>query len=189
MIAHPPQLNGYELRHSCALRFVSSSAFAGNITYQNLLDTILLATSATAVYDAFLAVKIRRIRLWAVPVIGNATTVTVIFSGATIGLVGDQQVHTDTSMGIQPASVSARPSRRSLASDFQLSSANTAFQVECPSGTVIDVELTFRGAYGVPVLAQNVAVGALTGGVYLRGLDGLAVATTKFPVITSEPTV
>jgi len=180
-ISHPPQINSLELRHSTTIRFVSNADVGLNVTFQNLLDLILLAASGTAVYDVFYTVKVRRVRVWAVPVIGNATTVTVSFDGVAAGNVGDQAIHTDTSMGVQPAHVDAKPSARSLASNYQISSATSAFELICPSGSVVDVELSYRGAYGVPVLAQNVAVAATVGSINMRGLDGLATATTKLP--------
>jgi hypothetical protein len=182
MIPHPPQLNGYELRHSVALRFVANASLSVNITFQNLMDTILFAASATAGYNVFQTVKVRRVRVWSVPVIGNAATVIVEYSGVTPGITGDQALHADTSMGIQPAYVSCRPSRRSLASNYQLNSGALAFTLTCPSGSVVDVELSFRGAFGLAVAEQNALVGAVTGATYLRGLDGKPTATTVLPV-------
>jgi hypothetical protein len=180
MISHPPQLNGIELRHSVAMRFTTSASISTTITFQNLLDLWLFAASATAVYDIFQSVKIRRVRVWAVPVLGNAATVLVEFGGLVAGITGDQVVHTDTSMGVQPAHVDCRPNVRSLASNYQIGTANEAFALICPSGSVIDVELSYRGAFATAQVAQNVAVGATTGAIYIRGLDGLAVATSKF---------
>jgi len=179
-LSHPPQLNGVELRHSTAIRFVTNAAILANITYQNLLDTILVAATATTGFDVFQSVKIRRVRVWAVPILGQATSVSVEFAGTTAGLTGDQVIHTDTSMGIQPAHVDARPNVRSLASNYQVSSANLAFALTCPSGSVVDVELSFRAQYNVAVAAQNALVAATAGAFYLRGLDGLGVATSKF---------
>jgi hypothetical protein len=180
MISHPPQLDGIELRHSTTMRFVAGSAFAGSITFQNLLDTYVVATTATAVSDVFQTVKIRRVQVWALPVIGGASSVSVEFAGTTAGIVGDQVIHTDTSMGVQPAHVDCRPGLRSLASDYQLSSAAVAMVLACPAGSVIDVHLSFRGQFGVNAAAQNAAAGAVAGGFYLRGLDGLATAATQF---------
>lgn len=182
MLSHPPQINGIEVRHAATLRYVTNAAVAQAITFQNLLDTILVAVTAVLGYDLFQTVKIRRVRVWAVPVIGAATAVSVEFSGVTAGIAGDQAIKTDTSMGIQPAHVDTRPNSKALASDYQVNSAAVAFFITCPSGSVVDVELSFRGAYaaGPPTAAQNALVGATVGAEYLRGLDGLASATTKF---------
>ncbi len=143
IIPHPPPISNYQITHKVALRFtVGTAVVSGAITFQNLLDTICVATSAVAPYDLFTFVKVRRLRLWALPLIGGAATVGVVFSGTTTGVVGDQKTHTDTSMGIEPAYLDVAPSNESLASKFQVSSANTAFSVTVPVGAVIDCHLS-----------------------------------------------
>jgi hypothetical protein len=183
MISHPPQINGVQLTHSTTLRYRAiAAAGALNVTFQNLLDTLLVATTAIVGFDLFQAVKIRRVRVWGMPVIGAASSVSVEFGGVTAGIVGDQIVHTDTSMGVQPAHVDCRPSKKSLASDYQVNSAAVAFILSCPAGSVIDLELTFKSQFAPAFnnAAQNALVGATAGGQYLRGMDGLAAAGTNF---------
>jgi len=180
VIPHPPQIGGYQVCHSTILRFQTNAAVDTFITFQNLLDTLLLAATAVAGFDLFRLVKIRKVEIWALPVVGNASSITLQFNGVTAGAVGDQQLHTDTSMGIQPAHVSARPSPRCLAADFQPSSAAAAFSLTAPSGSVVDVHLSFRGTFALATACQNALVGATVGAVYLRGLDGLAKATSLF---------
>lgn len=181
-LSHPPQLDGVNLRHSMRVRFTTSAALSqANITVANLLDTYLVATTATAVSDVFQTVKVRQVEMWALPTIGAATTVSCEFGGTTVGILGDQIIHSDTSMGIQPAHVLARPSKRSLISDYQIRGGNTAFFLTCPAGTVIDVSLSFVGQFAVGAAATNAAVGATAGAFYLRGLDGLATATSQIP--------
>jgi len=183
-VTHPPQIPSYTLRHSTKLRFVSSAAFDTVITWQNLLDTILVAATATTGFDVFETVKIRFVEVWAAPLLGSAVSVSVAFAGLTAGQVGDQKIHTDTSMGVQPAHVKARPDRKSLASDFQSSGATNAFTLTVPAGAVIDVALTFIGIFASAKAAQNALVAATAGAFYVRGLDGLAVASTQLvPVI------
>jgi hypothetical protein len=177
--SHPPQLDGSELRHSMSVRFITNAAINQAITFQNLLDTYFVAATAVAGFDVFQTVKVRRVQVWALPSLGSASAVLVEFAGVTAGIVGDQSIHSDTSMGIQPAHVDCRPSRKSLASDYQLSSNATAFNLVCPSGSVVDVSLSFTGQFNAAVALQNAVAGATAGAFYLRGLDGLAVATTK----------
>jgi hypothetical protein len=183
MIPHPPQLDRYEIRHSQVLRFTTNAAVGVSITFQNLLDTILLATSATAVYDLFNLVKINFVKVWSIASIGTATTVEVTYQGTTVGQIGDNDVHTDTSLGVQPGYICARPSKKSLASDFQPSTANLAFGISAPSGSVVDVSLSFRSLPGVAIIAQHVAVAATVGSYNYRGLDGLAASGTQFPPV------
>lgn len=190
MIPHPPQIRSYGLTHNVRLRFVSNAAFGGNLTFQNLLDTILIGTSTTTLADLFYAVRVNSIELWTLPVIGGASTVNLTFTGATVGAVGDLKLHTDTSMGIEPAHVKARPDRLTQAGQFQPSSTDVAFTLNCPSGTVIDVSMTLRNPIeGNNVASQNAGVAAVAGTVYYRGLDGKAVATTTLPIVGAFSTI
>jgi hypothetical protein len=162
------------------LRYTVTTAFNSTITWQNLLDTVLIATSATVGYDAFAAVKIRAIEAWSLPALGSTSSVSITFGGTTAGLVGDQHLHTDTSMGLEPAHVRAKPTKQSLASDYQVSSTNVAFELNAPVGTVIDVELSFQQSFITTTSAANALVGGSPGTWYIRGLDGKAVATSSF---------
>jgi len=185
VISHPPSIQNIAVTHSTRLRFITNAAVAQTaITFQNLLDSILVATTNLAPFDLFQQVRVRSVELWAVPVLGGATTVQCEFRDQTAGFVGDAKIHSDTSMGVQPAHLRVRPAAKSGTALFQFSSANSAFTLTCPSGTVVDVELTFRGLPQLATAAQNASVGAAAGAWYFRGLDGLAKAATVFvPVI------
>jgi len=176
---HPPQINDYEISHKKRLRFTCTTAqtnFA--VTYADLLDLILLATTAVVGYDVFDLVQVKRVQVWAQGALGTPTTCQVEYATVT----GDRSVHTDTSLGVSPAFVNARPSPKSLASFFQQSAAGTCFLLTCPVGSVIDVHLMYRTSSTIaPQLIQNLLVGATVGQIYFRGLDGLASAGTVFP--------
>lgn len=182
-ISHPPQLQSTVIRHAATLRFRATAAATTNITFQNLLDTYLTATTSTVGYDMFETVKVRRVRVWGMPAVGGSGSVAVEFSGTTTGIVGDQLLYTDTSMGVQPAHVDARPSARCLAADYQLSSSAVAFRVTVLAGSVVDVEVSFRSftPSSSGVVAQNALVGASVGAQYLRGLDGLGTTSNYVP--------
>jgi hypothetical protein len=175
---HPPQINGYEVTHSSRMRFTVTAAANQLITYQNLLDAILIATTAIAGFDLYDIVRVNYVEVWSQAALGTPSTVSVTYVTAT----GDRSVHTDTSLGVKPARVLAVPSKMSLASFYQLSAAGGCFSVTCPAGSVIDVDLTYKTAQVTPVAAQNALVGATVGEMYFRGLDGLAAAGTNFPV-------
>jgi hypothetical protein len=180
MIPHPPAIHDYSIVHERRLRFVSNGAVAQSITFQNLLDLLIMATSATTGADLFQAVRIKAVECWCTPALGSVSTVEVVFDGGTAGMVGDQRIHTDSSMGIEPAHVLARPAPRTGAALFQESNANAAFFLDVPQGAVVDVLLSFKQPMlGNAVGTQNPLVAATTGAIYARGLDGLAVATSK----------
>jgi hypothetical protein len=179
MISHPPQIGNYLITHNVRLRFLATSNFAGSITYQNLLDTVDIATSATALSNLFHIVKIRKIEVWSMAQVGTPVSCSVSFSNnSNAGQFGDSKFHTDTSMGIEPAHVVAIPLRNSLASLFQGASATEAFVLDAPAGSVIDVELTFKQRNATQVSTQNVGVALTAGEIYFRGLDGLASASS-----------
>jgi len=159
------------------------------ITFPNLLDTILMATTAIAPFDVYDQVRVEFVEVWAVPVVGGTAQVAVQFAGASLGLAGDGRVYSDNSMGIEPAHVKCRPDRLSGAGMWQNGAATAAgipnaFLLTCPVGSVIDVKLSFKTiATQAPVAAGAASVGATVGDIFYRGLDGLAVAGTTLPAV------
>lgn len=175
---HPPQIDGYQIVTTKRLRFTATAATnVIQITFQNLLDTMLVATTAVAGFDLFDLVRIKSVEVWGIAALGTPSSLRVSFNTAT----GDQILHSDTSLGFKPAFIRAKPDSKSLASFFQLSGAGNAFALSVPAGAVVDVTLQFKTTSTAPTAAQNALVGAVTGEFYFRGLDGLASAGTNFP--------
>lgn len=180
---HPPPIERFQIAHSTRLRYTATAAAVNTvITFQNLLDTINMATTATAPFNLFQAVRIRFVEIFGIAALGTPATVSLSYFGATVGVVGDARIHTDTSLGFEPAHLKVKPSARSLASLYQNSGATSAFLLNVPAGSIIDVGLSFigEGAAGGATAAQNVSVGATVGTIFFRGLDGLAVAGSNF---------
>jgi len=183
-LSHPPQIGNLGIVHSTRLRFITNAGVAQTgITFENLLDLLVVATTNLLVSDLFQQVRVRSVEMWAVPALGTSTTVQCEFTNQVAGFAGDAKIHSDTSMGVQPAHVRCKPAARSGSAMFQFSQATNAFVLTCPSGTVIDVELTFRGLPQLSTAAQNACVGAAAGAWYYRGLDGQAKAATVFPPV------
>jgi hypothetical protein len=179
IIPRPGPIPSYEITRSKVLRFISSTAVGKVITYQNLLDTVLFTTSATAPYDLFYMVRVKKLTIWCLGSIGTTESVQVVFDGTTAGSQGDRTIHSAQSMGIEPAYLTCRPNKKSLAADFQISSAATCFTLTVPVGAVIDLHCDFKSdTLGVPIAAQNVSAASNVGVVAYRGLDGLASSTT-----------
>jgi hypothetical protein len=184
MISHPPQIPSYGIVRDVRMRFSATAAGEANITFQNLLDTILVATAATTGVDVFEQVRVNSVEIWAIAALGTPATVILEFNGSTVGAQGDKKVHTDTSMGVEPAHVKARPDPLTQGGQFQASNANSCFLLDTPAGAIIDVSLTLRQpVIGAAVASQNVLVGATAGVIYYRGLDGKTVALTNYPVV------
>jgi len=185
VIPHPPPASTC-LSHKGRLRFITNAAFAGNITFQNLLDTINVSTSATTATDLFWMVRVKRVQIWCNGLTNTTQTIELSFTGTINGLVGDEQMHSDMSMGIEPAHVDARPSAKSQASQWQSSQSAPAWFMDIPAASVVDIVCEFRNNFvGAAPVVLSAPVGATTGQVCLRGLDGLPTATTKFPPVGS----
>jgi len=182
LIPHPPPLQDMGLRREVRMRFLCTSAFANDVTYQNLLDIFNVVTvSAVSAIDLFTAVKVKAVEVWANALANASVEAVVIFDGATVGQAGDQKIHQDSSMGIEPAHVRAVPGRMTQAAQFQASTANKAFYLSCPSGAIVDLELSFRNPIAaLAVATANPPAGGTAGAVYVRGFDGAAAAASKF---------
>lgn len=181
---HPPQIQP-QVSHNQRFRFTCTSlANKLAITWLNILDLMLVSATATVGYDLFDQARLNFIEVWANNVIGSApASLTVQFPTLVLGQIGDGKVHSDTSVGILPAHIKCAPSKNSQASQWQVSSANTAFLLSCPVGTVIDVDISFKTNSNTPVASANALVGGSAGEVYYRALDGLAVAGTQLPTV------
>ncbi len=183
-LSHPPMLRQSNIIHSTRMRFrVLNTTESSSISFKNLLDTVLMATTATAGSCLFTYVKVRAVEMWFYP--RNTPllddTVAVTFLGVTAGSDGNGQIVSDTSMGLEAAHVWAVPNVNSLCAKWQNSTdTGAAFNLRAPAGSVVDVELSFKNAYGAAVAVTNALAAATAGTIYLRGLDGLAGASTNF---------
>jgi len=174
---HPPQIDSYQVIHSTTLRFtITAATVQKQFTFGNLLDSMLVAVTAILGYQLFDLVRIRKIRVWGQAALGTPSTCEVQFNTST----GDTNIHTDTSLGIKPAYVHAKPSPLSLASFWSLNTAGNCFSITAPAGSIIDVHLSFKTSSNSPTAVANALVGANIGEFYFRGLDGLAIAATNF---------
>jgi hypothetical protein len=157
-----------------------------------LLDLYLVATSATAVYDIFDAVRVNFVEIWSASVsFGAPLSISLEFNGAnTAGLTGTAKAYSDTVMSSEPAHLLCKPGKNTASGMWNESSSNVCWTMTVPVNTIIDVSLSFRNLVSPPQLAQVVAVGATVGQFYYRGLDGVAIATTKFtPIVLSGDSI
>lgn len=182
------------------LRFLATANFTGNfgVTYANLLDAWFVAGTATAAYQLFDFVKVKRViirsmggaRALSVGQAGTApcATVGVEFYGLNVGNLGNGKQKSDTQLGYDmPAMVSLAPDPLSQVAQWQASSGANAFAIRAVDqdanplpGTVIDVELVYRNSADVnPAAIGTARAGLQPGDLYFGGLDGAALATTQ----------
>jgi hypothetical protein len=184
-IPHPPPVSPQVHLHQ-RLRFTCQTTPSVNqaITNLSLLGAIYVASDAVTGWKLFSAVRLRKVEVWAAPVQGGApAAVRVQFDEAgTAEPSGSTKVHSDTSMGIEPAHVVCSPDPKSACAFWQGSSGATMFLLTCPVGAVIDLVVDYKRDQTVaPLQVNNALVGATVGQLYYRGLDGLALAGTTLP--------
>jgi hypothetical protein len=197
LVRHPPPIQP-QIFFNTRLRFVAgANGTAIDATFDNLLNAICVATSALNLFELFDQVKLNAVEIWscgagaggATTNVFNTQTITLSFSGDVIGQSGSGKIVSDTSMGIEPLHIFARPGRNSQCSQWQPSSSGAAFSIRgqmngaasgvVPPGTVVDLDLSFRND-GTRPTAGAAGVGLAPGELYYRGLDGLPVATTQW---------
>ncbi len=186
---HPPQIPIYQLNWSGTLRF-TTTALQNNfvVTYPMLLNTIVVALTATTSATVFELVKIRKVSMWTTSSgLGSPISISLQFSNDTNTDTGDFAFHQDTSIGVKPAYVSGKPSA-SVQKYWRDNSSGDAFTIYCPLGTIIDVELQFREKVGSVLGGLSALVGATPGVTYYRGLDGVAIASSSIIPAGGLPT-
>lgn len=181
-IPNPGGLQAYgTIQCPMKLKFTCVTATTSTITWANILDTVIMATTSTQAADVFYAARLKAIRVWTPPLVGSAGyQATVAFDSPS---QGDQRVYV-VSSGNAGGYCECRPSKASANGKFwEDSSSVGAFTVNSmPVGTLIEVDLVFRSRFGTgsAVTAAQAGSGMTAGTIYLRGLDGLAAASTKF---------
>jgi hypothetical protein len=181
MIPTLPQINP-QLHQRIKLRFTATAGVsAQQISWDNILATMLFASSTTAGFKLWDQVRILGIEMWAPSASAGATPAHLAlgFNGNTAGTRGDGKIHAATSMSFEPAYLKCKPSKMSQAAQWQSTAADNAFIITVTAGAVIDLDVEFKNDDSVPV-ASVALVAATAGEVYHRGLDGLAIATTNF---------
>jgi hypothetical protein len=137
------------------VRFLCGSAFvAQSITAGNLIQTWLMAATATTGYPLADAVQLSRVSLYATPAaIGGSATVAIEFQGSAAGGLGTGAApntsFSDTSVSVSElARVSRQPPPNSQAAWwFDRESITTAnpflFTFTTPIGGILDIEYNF----------------------------------------------
>ena len=172
------------IQTSMHLRFVCGTATTSTVTWANLLDTVIMATTSTQAADVFYSMRLHSVEIWLPPAVQgvavNSQTVLAFDSPTQ----GDQRVWI-VSSGPTGGYQKCVPSKRSLNGlTWQDSSSVGGFTLNnCPVGALFQINATFRSRMGPgsATIAAQAGSGMTPGVIYLRGFDGLALASTKFP--------
>jgi len=163
-------------------RFVTSSSADGAatpITRKNLLNLVLVATSATTTVRLFEAVRLRKVSIWTNPQIGTGSAGATPLVSTQIEWLGENSPSTivsDTTMGVRPARVVSRPppsasNRWWCISGF--SETDVLFVLQTPGSSVVDVDVDLRLVEAEAPTAGDIPAGATLGQVYGDLLDGI----------------
>lgn len=165
------------------LRFKCVTATTSTITWANLLDTVIMATTSTAAADVFYSVRLHSVEVWLPPSAGGAATNIECGLAFDSPSQGDQRLWVISS-GPNGGYCKCVPSKRSLNGlTWQDSSSVGAFTLNnCPVGALFSLNVTFRSRMGPgsAQIAAQAGSGMTAGTIYFRGMDGLAAASTKF---------
>lgn len=176
-------------------RYKSVAAGSVGVTIADLLDSYFTASAANAGYRIFVALKIKKIELWA-PAVNSVTTSSQLsFLWGAPQSADDfcmpSQVITDMSLGASdPAHLCLKPPANGLFSKWfgSISSTDQVFYLEAPADTVMDIHLTailFDGSGGgtgfTPTAITSTVAGATAGYIYSRSLPANS-ATGFIPI-------
>jgi len=178
----------WEVSHH-VLRFQHAAATSLTVTYQNLLDAVNLAASATTAYDLYDMVRIKRVTIrFVAGAVGAIGTCELDFPNLVNGTAGSGKSISATAMSASEYSVlSGKPDKMSGNAQWQGGLNSIAFYIAF-TGTaglaLVDVEANYRIDSNItPAAVQNAPVGSIVGQVYFRGLDGLRAGLTTWPTV------
>jgi len=186
-LSHPKQLSMI-FTGSKTLRFLQSVGTSSTtFTAKNVLDTLLMASTAILGFDIIQSYRVRHVEVWAANATSNIpVSVSVQFVATGTSGEAPTKVFTDTSIGAsEPAHVKAIPPKDSASGFWQgQNSATNLFVINSPQGAIIDVCFEYcLLSEGASQAATNALVGATPGVLYGRGLDGVAIGATGYAMI------
>ena len=171
------------------LKFNVGTASTSTVTWAMIMDTVVFATTTTTLYDLFYSVRLHSVELWLPPAqagIATSAQASIAFDSPT---QGDQRLWVCYA-GPNGGYLKAKPSAHSLNGlTWQNSSAVGAFTVNnLPVGALVQLNVTFRTRMGPgsAIAAAQAGSGLQVGVVYFRGMDGLAISSTKFPPVPAS---
>ena len=172
-LSRPPQ-HSPAIRVQKVFRYSTSAAVASNITVALLLDSLCVATTATAATRLIKSFRLIKVEAWNLPAQGAAGG-EIVITGAG---AGPENRKADVSMGVTPAHVIWRPAPNSPSAFWQqsgTSEANVLFVITAPTVTVVDLTMEIiLQCDDAPTAVTSTVAGATAGTVYLAPMDGVA---------------
>ena len=171
-----------------SLEWTAKTVFTGTITWRNILDTVVMATTSTAGSDVFYSCRLHYVEIWTPDAAAGvvADWPSLAFDSPS---QGDQRVF-QIPCTANGGYAKCKPAKTSINGlTWQTSSSVGCFTLtNIGVGTIVRIKATFRARMGSgsATAAANALSGATAGTMYLRGLDGLATASTSWSCIPSN---
>jgi len=159
---------------SHTFRFSNAAGTGGSaINRRNLLNLILVATTATSTVRIIEGIRLSMVEMWAnPPALGSAPTTLQI---EWIGENSPSTVISDTSMGVRPAHVRSSPPASSSNRWWSMSGSQETdqlFSLILPANTIVDVTVDMRMVEQETPTVGDIPIGATVGQLYGDYLDG-----------------
>jgi len=171
-LSKPPMIHP-AISVSKVIRFQSNAAGGPTaITVANILNTLVVALSATTTSRLVQSFRLRRVSAWS---IGAQNAASEIITIAGFG-VGPENRAEDASIGVEPAHVEWKPKKGAFNDLWQQTGYNEAqslFVITFPNSCVVDVLLDLILVCDDTSTAGPVPAGASAGFLYCTNLDGL----------------
>jgi hypothetical protein len=164
-----------------------------SITRKNLLNLVLVATSATTTVRLIQAIRLKRVSVWSNPIVGVGSSAESPLVTTSIEWLGENSPSTlisDTSMGVRPARVRSRPPPSASNRWWSISGfseTDVLFVLTYPGSSVVDVEVDIRLVEQEAPTAGDTPVGATLGQVYGSCLDGITTSALRPVGLTILP--
>lgn len=164
-------------------RFQAQAALSDTpVNANDLLNLMVMATTATTSGRLIETIRIRKIEMWA-PMASDLIPVTAsveFTTSAALQIGAKRELHSDTSMGaMRCAYVAAKPSPLSAAGQWVPSDGNTweYMLLNCPDNTIIDLHVTMVLKNTEATSTGTAPTGATAGRVYYGCLTGSSSET------------
>lgn len=172
---------------SMHLRYIHTSDTTVSVTWKCLKNLVWIATGSETGLTVLKALRLKRVRLWAPPVVSHQYSdyniqevALVLYEG--LDALAQKKTLTDSTVGLTPAHIDYRfPTRAGTIGmwhdmTYAYAASDTAFAVAAPKGTLLDLELTVRLPVGASSGAALTASGATAGTLYINYLDNTTTA-------------
>jgi hypothetical protein len=155
-------------------RFVCAAGGTVQVNRANLLNLVLVATSATTTARLIEGIRLVSVEAWSNPVALGSTPTTVQLEWQ--GINSPSTVISDTSMGVRPAHIRCIPPPNSSNQWWSMSGSSEGdvlFDMILPANTFVDVTTEMRLVEQETPTAGDVPAGAALGRIYGDYLDGI----------------